>query len=62
MGQAEASAMAITRAIASFTQDSSFKRDITEFDKHLLVGDPRRTEPKKFGGPGPRRRKQKSYR
>ncbi len=62
MGQAEASAMAITRAIASFTRDGGFKRDITEFDKHLLVGDPRRTEPKKFGGPGPRRRKQKSYR
>jgi len=28
----------------------------------MIVGDPRRTEPKKFGGPGPRRRRQKSYR
>jgi small subunit ribosomal protein S16e len=28
----------------------------------LLVADPRRSEPKKFGGPGPRARYQKSYR
>jgi len=28
----------------------------------MLSGDPRRKEPKKFGGPGARRKKQKSYR
>jgi len=28
----------------------------------LISGDARRKEPKKFGGPGARRRKQKSYR
>jgi hypothetical protein len=28
----------------------------------LLVADPRRVEPKKFGGPGARARYQKSYR
>ncbi|HEX2486998.1 MAG TPA: 30S ribosomal protein S9, partial [Nitrososphaeraceae archaeon] len=27
-----------------------------------LAGDPRQTESKKFGGPGARRKKQKSYR
>jgi len=35
---------------------------INEFDKYLISGDARRKEPKKFGGPGARRRKQKSYR
>ena len=33
-----------------------------EFDQYLISGDARRKEPKKFGGPGARRRKQKSYR
>ncbi|TLX98996.1 MAG: 30S ribosomal protein S9 [Thaumarchaeota archaeon] len=31
-------------------------------NKYLLSGDPRQTEPKKFGGPGARRKRQKSYR
>ncbi len=35
---------------------------IIEFDRHLLAGDPRQTEVKEIGGPGARRRKQKSYR
>ena len=30
--------------------------------RSLLVADPRRNEPKKFGGPGARARYQKSYR
>jgi small subunit ribosomal protein S9 len=38
------------------------KEKLVAHDKHLLSGDPRQTEPKKFGGPGARRRKQKSYR
>jgi small subunit ribosomal protein S9 len=33
-----------------------------EHDRTMLSGDARRKEPKKFGGPGARRRKQKSYR
>jgi len=28
----------------------------------MLAGDPRRKEPKKFGGPGARAKRQKSYR
>jgi small subunit ribosomal protein S9 len=28
----------------------------------MIAGDPRRSEPKKFGGPGARARDQKSYR
>ncbi|MEK6864924.1 MAG: 30S ribosomal protein S9, partial [Thermoproteota archaeon] len=38
------------------------RQRITDFDKYLISGDARRKEPKKFGGPGARRRKQKSYR
>ena len=38
------------------------KKRIGEFDQYLISGDARRKEPKKFGGPGARRRKQKSYR
>ncbi len=38
-------------------------RDIlVQFDRTLLVADPRRCEAKKFGGPGARARYQKSYR
>jgi len=62
MGQAEAISMAIARALVGVTRSSRLERIYREFDRHLLVGDPRRTEPKKFGGPGPRRRKQTSYR
>ncbi|MEE9585597.1 MAG: 30S ribosomal protein S9 [Nitrososphaerales archaeon] len=62
MGQAEAAAVSITRALTNWFKNEELKRRITEYDKHLLSGDHRRTEPKKFGGPGARRRKQKSYR
>lgn len=46
--------------------DEASKKEIkdilTLYDRTLLVADPRRCEPKKFGGPGPRARYQKSYR
>ena len=32
------------------------------YDRTLLIADPRRCEPKKFGGRGARARRQKSYR
>jgi len=38
------------------------RRKFLEYDRRMLVDDPRRTEPKKFGGHSARRRKQKSYR
>jgi small subunit ribosomal protein S9 len=41
---------------------NDLRKRINDFDKHLLSGDARQKEPKKFGGPGARRRKQKSYR
>jgi small subunit ribosomal protein S9 len=76
MGQSYASAIAISRAMIGWTKTRKEPKDhpltksvredlrkrIAEYDKHLLSGDDRRKEPKKFGGPGARRRKQKSYR
>ncbi|KAG8037373.1 hypothetical protein G9C98_005583 [Cotesia typhae] len=38
------------------------KEMLIQYDRTLLVADPRRCEPKKFGGPGARARYQKSYR
>jgi small subunit ribosomal protein S9 len=62
MGQAEAAAMAISRALVDWTRGQELRKRIAEYDVHLLSGDARRSETKKFGGPGARRRKQKSYR
>lgn len=46
--------------------DEASKKEIRDqlirYDRTLLVADPRRSEPKKFGGPGARARYQKSYR
>jgi small subunit ribosomal protein S9 len=62
MGQAEAVRMAIARAMVKLTKGASLKETYLAHDRNMLSGDPRRKEPKKFGGPGARRRKQKSYR
>jgi small subunit ribosomal protein S9 len=76
IGQSYASAIAISRAMTGWTKSRKEPKDhpltrtvredlrkrLTDYDKHLLSGDDRRKEPKKFGGPGARRRKQKSYR
>jgi small subunit ribosomal protein S9 len=62
MGQAEASRMAIARALLRWTKSSRLKTAFTEYDRSMLAGDPRRKEPKKFGGPSARARDQKSYR
>jgi small subunit ribosomal protein S16e len=60
---------ALAKAIVAFYQkyvDEASKQEIKEilvsYDRTLLVADPRRCEPKKFGGPGARARYQKSYR
>ena len=46
--------------------DEASKKELKEilisYDRSLLVTDPRRAEPKKFGGRGARARIQKSYR
>lgn len=62
MAQAEAARMSIARAIVELLKSSEIEGVYKKFDRTMLSGDPRRKEPKKFGGPGARRKKQKSYR
>jgi len=62
MGQAEAARTAIARGISEWARSAEVRRTLMRYDRSMLAGDPRRSEPKKFGGPGARRRKQKSYR
>ena len=62
MGQAEAARMAIARALVTWFKGSSVRNSLQSYDRTMLTGDPRRKEPKKVGGPGARRKKQKSYR
>ena len=62
MGQAEAARMAIARGLVKWTRSSRLKTVFLKLDRTLIAGDPRRKEPKKFGGPGARARDQKSYR
>jgi len=60
---------AIAKAVIAYHAkyvDEATKKELKDilitYDRTLLVADPRRTEPKKFGGPGARARIQKSYR
>ncbi len=62
MSQADAAAMAIARAYVDQSRGNEAKERVNAYNKYLLSGDPRQTEPKKFGGPGARRKRQKSYR
>lgn len=62
MGQAEAVRMAIAHALLKWMKKAHLRTLFMEYDRTMLSGDPRRKEPKKFGGPGARARKQKSYR
>merc|ERR1712107_750952 len=58
---------ALSKALVSYYQkyvdeqsNQEIKDTLVQFDRSLLVADPRRNEPKKFGGPGARARYQKS--
>ena len=62
MSQADAVRMAIATGLFQMSQDFEARSKMIEHDRTMLVGDPRRTEPKKFGGPSARSRYQKSYR
>lgn len=62
MGQAEAARMAIAKALIKWTKSTRLRTTLRDYDRTMLAGDPRRSEPKKFGGPGARARDQKSYR
>ena len=69
VAQAYAIRQAIAKALVAYHQkyvDEASKQEIRDilikYDRSLLIADPRRCEPKKFGGPGARARYQKSYR
>ena len=62
MGQADAAAMAIARAFVDQVRGNDVREKMNAYNKYLLSGDPRQAESKKFGGPGARRKRQKSYR
>ncbi|KAL8577729.1 40S ribosomal protein S16 [Nucella lapillus] len=69
VAQVYAVRQAISKSLIAYYQkfvDEQSKKEIRDiliaYDRSLLVADPRRCEPKKFGGPGARARYQKSYR
>ena len=69
VAQLYAARMAISKGIVAWKQKyvdedekTTVRKTFVSFDKGLLVADPRRMEPKKYGGPGARARYQKSYR
>ena len=61
--QAEASRLAIAKALVSFTKNDKLKEVFLNYDRNLLVADVRRKEPAKPNRHGQARAKvQKSYR
>ncbi|MHA2223932.1 MAG: 30S ribosomal protein S9 [Candidatus Hodarchaeales archaeon] len=62
MGQADAARTAIARALLAWLDSEDLRLKFSEYDRHMIVGDPRRREPKHFGGPGARAKYTKSYR
>ena len=63
-GQTEAVRMAIARALVEYTDSDDLERDFREYDRNMLVEDPRRTETRKpsQSSKGARHKQQKSYR
>jgi len=62
MSQANAIRTAIARGLVEFSEDQNLKQTFLEYDRSLLVNDPRRKESKKPLGRGARKKRQKSYR
>jgi small subunit ribosomal protein S9 len=62
MSQADAVRISIARALISWTESSELRETFNQYERHMLVGDSRRKESKKFGGAGARSRYTKSYR
>ena len=62
MSQAEAVRMGIAQGLVKWSRSKRLRETYLEYDRTMLAGDERRKESKKFGGPGARSRKQKSYR
>ncbi len=62
LGQAGAVRTAIARGLVVWTNDTALRDAMAQYDRSLLVNDTRYKLPKKFGGRGARKRRQKSYR
>jgi len=60
--QAEATRTAIGKCIIEYTKNEELRRKLYEYDRATVKNDTRRKEPKKYGGRGARKRRQKSYR
>ena len=63
-GQAEAARMAVARALVEYTGDEDLEAEFKDYDRNMLVEDPRRTETRKpsQSSKGARHKQQKSYR
>jgi small subunit ribosomal protein S9 len=61
-GQAGAVRTAIARGLVEWANDAGLRDAMAQYDRSLLVNDTRYKLPKKFGGRGARKRRQKSYR
>ena len=62
MGQAYATRTAIAKGLVEFLGDKDLEAIYKQYDRSLLVSDPRRKMPKKPLGRGARAKRQKSYR
>lgn len=65
VGQAEAARMAIARGLVEYAKSKDLRSTFMQYDRNMLVYDPRRNEPHHAGGAsrrGSRRHKQRSKR
>jgi len=62
IGQASAARTAVARGLIAWLKDPQLTEMFKHYDRSLLVNDPRRKLPKRPGGRGARKRRQKSYR
>lgn len=62
VGQASAARTAVARVLLDWANDPKLAETFKHYDRSLLVNDPRRKLPKRPGGRGARKRRQKSYR
>jgi small subunit ribosomal protein S9 len=62
MGQAAAARTAVARGLLEWLKDPALSEMFKRYDRSLVVNDPRRKLPKRPGGRGARKRRQKSYR
>ncbi|MCI4370477.1 MAG: 30S ribosomal protein S9 [Thermoplasmata archaeon] len=62
MGQASAARTAVARGLLEWLKDPALTEMFKHYDRSLIVNDPRRKLPKRPGGRGARKRRQKSYR